>query len=119
MGHAGTPNRLDKRFLDDTVLDVERQLAGPLLGSAPADTVGQPADVADLLSLYPFPLLRDGCGPVICAFCDGAHMLHFRRIHHTFTPLYKNFLAYVYRFPYPFKGRVGKYPAYALREFVQ
>ena len=42
MGHAGAADGLDQGFLDDAVLDVEGQLAGALLGSAPAHAVGEP-----------------------------------------------------------------------------
>ena len=44
MGHSGTADRLDQSFLDDTVFYVQAQLAGALLGGAPADTVGQTGD---------------------------------------------------------------------------
>ena len=49
MGHAGAADGFHQGLLNDAVLDVQRQLAGTLLGSAPADAVGQAADVGDLL----------------------------------------------------------------------
>ena len=47
------PMRLDQRFLDDAVFDVQGQLAGALLRRAPADAVRQAGDVFDLLWLEP------------------------------------------------------------------
>ena len=39
MRHAGAADRFHERLLHDALLDVERQLAGALLGSTPADAV--------------------------------------------------------------------------------
>ena len=71
------PMRLDEGLLDDALLDVERQLAGTLLRGAPAHTVREAGDVGDLLGLDPLALLGDGCGAVVRALGDGAHVLHF------------------------------------------
>ncbi len=82
VGHAGAAQSLHQGLLDDAVLDVQGQLAGALLGSAPADTVGEAADVLDLLGLDPLTLLGDGGGAVICALGNGAHVLYFGGINH-------------------------------------
>ena len=86
VGHAGTADGLYQRFFNDAVLHVQGQLAGTLLGRAPANTVGQTADVLDLLGLNPFALLRDGGGAVIRALGHRAHMLHFGGIDHILSP---------------------------------
>ena len=82
MGHAGAADGFHQSLLNDAVFHVQRQLAGALLRSAPADAVGKAGDVADLLSLHPLPLLRDRCRAVISALGDGAHMLYFAGIDH-------------------------------------
>ena len=82
MGHAGAAQGFHQRFLNDAVLDVEGQLAGALLGCAPAHTMGKAGDVADFLGLHPLALFGDGSGTMICALGDGAHMLNFGRVNH-------------------------------------
>ena len=77
VGHARAADGLNEGLLDDAVLDVQRQLAGALLGSAPADAVRKTGDVLDLLGLNPLALLGDGCGTVVCTLGNGAHVLHF------------------------------------------
>ena len=67
MGHAGAADGLHQGFLNDAVLHVQGQLAGALLGSAPADAMGKAGDVGDLLGLDPLALLGDGGGAVISA----------------------------------------------------
>ena len=83
MGHAGAADGLHQSLLNDAVFHVQRQLAGALLRSAPADAVGKAGDVADLLGLHPFALLGNGSGAVISALGDGAHMLYFAGIDHS------------------------------------
>ena len=75
--HAGAADGFDQRLLDDAVLDVQRELAGALLGGAPTHTVGEAGDVGDLLGLDPLALLGDGRGAVVCALGDRAHVFHF------------------------------------------
>ena len=65
VGHAGAADGLDQGFLDDALLDVQGQLAGALLGRAPAHAVGEAGDVLDLLGLHPPPFLGDGRGTVV------------------------------------------------------
>ena len=77
MRHARAADRLDERLLDDAVLDVERQLAGTLLGRAPAHTVRQTRYVLDLLGYNPLALFGDRCGFVICTLLNATHLLHF------------------------------------------
>ena len=77
MSHAGAAESLDESFLDDAVLDVERELAGALLGSAPADAVGEPAYILYLLDLDPLALFGYGVRAVLRAFGDGAHVFYF------------------------------------------
>ena len=75
--HAGAADGFDQRLLDDAVLDVQRELAGALLGGAPTHAVGEAGDVGDLLGLDPLALLGDGRGAVVCALGDRAHVFHF------------------------------------------
>jgi len=86
VGHARAADGLNERFLNDALLDVERQLAGALLGRAPANAVGKAGDIGDLLGLHPLALFGNRGRTVICALCDGAHMLHFGRINHSDLP---------------------------------
>ena len=86
MGHARAADGLDQSLLNDALLDVERQLAGALLGRAPADTVGKAGNIGDLLGLDPLALFGDRGRAVICALCDGTHMLDFGRINHNDLP---------------------------------
>ena len=79
MGHAGAAEGLDQGFLDDTVFDVEGQLAGTLLGGTPAHTVGQTGNVADLFGLYPFAFFRNRSRTVVGTLGDLAHLLDFVR----------------------------------------
>ncbi len=82
MGHAGAADGLHQSLLDDAVLHVQGQLAGTLLGSTPANTVGQAGDVLDFLGLDPFALFGDGSGTMVRALGNGAHILHFGRVDH-------------------------------------
>ena len=82
VGHAGAAQGLHQSLFDDAVLDVQGQLAGALLGSAPAHAVGKAADVADFLGLDPLALLGNGSRTVICALGNGTHMLNFGRVNH-------------------------------------
>ena len=75
VGHAGAADGLNEGLLDDAVLDVQAQLAGTLLGSAPAHTMGVAADVLNFISLYPFAFFGDGGGTVLRTFCDRAHIV--------------------------------------------
>ena len=86
VGHAGAADGLDQRLLNDALLDVERQLARALLGSAPADAVGKAGNVGELLGLHPLALFGNGSGTVICALGDRAHMLNFGRVNHGDLP---------------------------------
>ena len=80
--HAGASEGLYESLLDDTVLDVEGELAAALLRSAPADTVGKTGDVLDFFCMHPFALLGDGSIGVVGAFSNAAHLLHFFCVNH-------------------------------------
>ena len=82
MGHTGATDSLHKSLFDDTVLDIQGKLAGTLLRSTPADTVGQAGDVLDLFCVHPLPFLRDRGVGVIGAFSNAAHLLHFFSVNH-------------------------------------
>ncbi len=77
VGHAGAAQGFDEGFLDDAVLDIERQLAGALLGRAPAHAVGKAADILDLLRFDPLSLLGDGSRIMLRAFSDAKHLFNF------------------------------------------
>ena len=82
VGHAGAAQGLHQGLLDDALLDVQGQLAGALLGSAPAHAVSEAGDILDLLGLDPFPFLGDGSGTMVSALGNRAHVLNFGRIDH-------------------------------------
>ncbi len=82
MGHAGAADGLYQRFLNDAVFHIQGQLAGALLGCAPADAMGKAGDIADLLGLHPLALFGNGSRAVISALGYGAHMLNLSRIDH-------------------------------------
>ena len=75
MGHAGAADGFNQSFLNDAVLDVQAQLAGTLLGCAPAHTVGIAADVLNFIGLDPFALFRDGSGTMLRTLRDRAHIV--------------------------------------------
>ena len=75
--HARAAQRLDQAFLDDAVLHVQRQLAGALLGCAPAHTVGQAGDVYDFFRFHPFAFFRDGSRSVVGTFLYNTHVFNF------------------------------------------
>ena len=77
VSHARAADGLDESFFDDTVLDVERQLASTLLGSAPANAMCQAADVLNLFCLYPLALFRNGSRTMVGAFGHTTHVLNF------------------------------------------
>ena len=83
MGHARAADGLNESFLDDAVLDVERELTCALLGSTPAHTVGETGDVLYLISLDPFALFGDGSRTVVRTLFDNTHILYFLSIIHT------------------------------------
>ena len=77
MGHSGAADGLNQSFLNDAVLDVQRQLAGTLLRSAPADAVCVAGDVLDISGLHPFRLFRDRSCAMVYALVYDAHVLYF------------------------------------------
>ncbi|MPN53321.1 hypothetical protein SDC9_200985 [bioreactor metagenome] len=87
MGHAGAAQCFDQRLFNDTVLDVEGQLAGTLLRRTPANTMSQARNVFDFISLYPFALFGDGGRTMMHTLGHGAHAFYFMRIGHSSTPL--------------------------------
>ena len=89
MGHTGAADGLHRSLLNDTLLNVQGQLAGALLGSAPADTVGKAADVLDLLSLDPLSLFGNGRGAMVGALSHGAHILYFCTVNHGKFPFFQ------------------------------
>ena len=52
-GHTGAAHSLHQGLLYDTVLHIQAQLAGALLGCAPAGSVRETGDVADLVAVDP------------------------------------------------------------------
>ena len=86
VGHAGAADGLNQGLFDDAVLDVQGQLAGALLGCAPAHAVGEAGNILDLLGLNPFALFGDGSRAVICALGDRTHVLNFRSVNHIVLP---------------------------------
>ena len=82
VGHAGAADGLHQRFLNDALLHVQGQLAGALLGRAPADAVGQAGDVRDLLRLYPLALFGDRRGAMVGALGDADHFFYFLGVLH-------------------------------------
>ena len=77
VGHARATDGLDHSLLNDTVLNVEGQFAGSLLGRAPSHTVSKTRYVLDLLCYNPLAFLRDGSRFVVGALFYAAHLLHF------------------------------------------
>ena len=75
--HAGAADRLDEGFLDDAVLDVERELASALLRCAPANTMREAADILDVLGFDPFAFLRDWSSAVMNFLRYTCHVFHF------------------------------------------
>ena len=82
VSHAGAADGFHQSFLNDTVFNIEGQFAGALLRSAPADTMGQTADILDFLRLNPFSFFRDRGRAMVRAFLDAAHILDFGCIDH-------------------------------------
>ena len=89
VGHAGAAQGLNQSFFNDAFLHVQGQLAAALLRSAPADTVGETADIGDLLGLNPLALFGNGSGAMVSALTDGAHMLYFCTINHGKIPFFQ------------------------------
>ena len=89
MGHAGAADGLHQSFLNDALLDVQGQLAGTLLGSTPADTMGKAADVLDLLGLNPLALFGNGSGAMVGTLSHGAHILYFCTVNHGKFPFFQ------------------------------
>ena len=77
MGHTGAAHSLHQGLLYDTVLHIQAQLAGALLGCAPADTVRETGDVADLVALDPLAFFRNGSRTVMRTLFNGTHLLNF------------------------------------------
>jgi hypothetical protein len=88
VGHTGAAQSLDQSFFDDAFLNVQGQLAAALLRSAPADTVGETADIGDLLCLHPLAFFGNGSGAMVCALTNGAHVLYFCTINHGNIPFF-------------------------------
>ncbi len=85
--HAGAADRLHQRFLNDAVLDVERELARALLRRAPADAVRQAGNILNLACLHPTAFFRNRSRTVIAALCNAGHFFHFAGILHACIPL--------------------------------
>ncbi len=81
MCHPAAANRLNERFLDNAVFDVQRQLACALLWSAPAHAVGQARDVGYFFNLGPTAFLWDRRRAVIRPFGNYTHLFNFMRMH--------------------------------------
>ncbi len=81
MRHSGAADGLNQRFLDDALLYVQRQLAGPLLGSAPAHSVGQARHVGYFFDLGPTAFLWNRCRAMIGPLGNYAHLFNFVCMH--------------------------------------
>ena len=57
--HPGATDGFNQRLLDDSLFDVQCQLTGALLRCAPADAVGQAADVLYFLGFVPICPLQE------------------------------------------------------------
>ena len=77
-----------ERFLNNAVFDVQRKLAGALLGCTPAHTVGVSADILDLISLGPLALLGNGSRAMVRALGNRAHIGYLLRTRHNHSLLY-------------------------------
>src|SRR5699024_1030281 len=75
MGHAGAAQSLYQSLLDDSVFYIQSQLAGSLLGRAPANTVSQAGNIFYFLSFYPFCLFRNRSCAMMNALMYRTH--HF------------------------------------------
>jgi hypothetical protein len=120
VGHTGAAQGLDQSFFDDAFLNVQGQLAAALLRSAPADTVGETADIGDLLCLHPLAFFRNGSGAMVCALTDGAHVLYFCTVNHGNIPFFsKDVFVFgymwlentVFRIYYTVKSRECQFPS--------
>ena len=83
MRHTGAAERLDQRLFNDAVFDIERQLAGALLRSAPAHAVRKTADILDFFCRNPLALFGDGSRSVVGTLGNTAHFVDFCGIDHT------------------------------------
>ena len=92
VSHTRAADGLNERLLDNAALYVEGQLAGTLLGCAPADTVCEAVDVGDLLSLYPLCFFGDRRSAVCNALCYGTHVFNFMRISHCCLNSFQHFV---------------------------
>ena len=86
VGHAGAAQSFHQSLLHNALLHVQGQLAGALLGSAPADTVRQAGNILDLIGLDPFSLFGNRGGAMMRALLHRAHIFHFMGIVHIGTP---------------------------------
>ena len=84
MCHAGTADSFDQGFLDDAVFYIEGEFASALLRGAPANAMGEPADISYLSGLSPCTFLWDRGRTMICPLSHAAHFLNFRRVLHSF-----------------------------------
>jgi hypothetical protein len=91
MSHARAADRLNEGFLDDSVLDIEAELARALLGGAPAHAVGKSVNVLDFLRLNPLSLLRDRGGTMVGRLGKRTHVFDFCRINHICHLMQKEF----------------------------
>ena len=88
VSHTGAAQGLYQSFFDDAFLDIQGQLAGTLLRCAPAHTVGETADVLNLLCLDPLALFGNGSRTVVSTLTNGAHMLYFCAVNHCKNPFF-------------------------------
>ena len=96
MGHARAADCFNKSFFNNAVFNIKRKLAGALLGSAPAHTVSETADVLDFLGLNPLALFGDGSGAVVGSLGYTAHFLYFAGIiNHFVFLLSKRVIKYI------------------------
>ena len=66
--------------------NIKGELAGALLGCAPAYAVSKTGNIGDLLCAYPQTLLRYRGGFVLCAFCNAEHFFNLMGVLHIRLP---------------------------------
>jgi hypothetical protein len=80
VGHTGAADGLNQSFFDNTVLNVQGELASALLRCTPAHTVGVCGNVGDLLCLNPLALFGNGSRTVITTLVYYAHVLNLKAL---------------------------------------
>ena len=77
MCHTGAADCLYECLLNDTILNIQRHLAGTLLRCAPAYAVCESGNVFDLFRLNPFCFFRNRSSAMMYALMYNAHIFYF------------------------------------------